>query len=82
MIIECPACTTRYDIKADLPPEGRTVRCAKCGTVWRAMPESGAEEAGVDESSWVSPSKESERATDEAPTGQTTHDHFAACGRR
>ena len=49
MIIECPACTTRYDIKADLPPAGRTVRCAKCGTVWRAMPESGAEEVGVDE---------------------------------
>jgi predicted Zn finger-like uncharacterized protein len=80
MIIECPACTTRYDIKADLPPEGRTVRCAKCGTVWRAMPESGAEEAGADESSWVSPSKESERGTDEAPTGQTTHDHFADAG--
>jgi len=39
MIIECPACTTRYDIKATLPPEGRTVRCAKCGTVWRATPE-------------------------------------------
>jgi predicted Zn finger-like uncharacterized protein len=39
MIIECPACTTRYDIKAQLPPEGRTVRCAKCGNVWRAMRE-------------------------------------------
>src|SRR5262245_34304535 len=39
MIIECPACTTRYDIKAQLPPEGRSVRCAKCGNVWRAMPE-------------------------------------------
>jgi predicted Zn finger-like uncharacterized protein len=38
MIIECPACATRYDIKAAFPPEGRTVRCAKCGTVWRAMP--------------------------------------------
>lgn len=49
MIIECPACTTRYDIKADLPPEGRTVRCAKCGTVWRAMPESGGEELEANE---------------------------------
>ncbi|MGP0039863.1 MAG: zinc-ribbon domain-containing protein [Rhodomicrobium sp.] len=38
MIIECPACSTRYDIKAQLPPEGRTVRCAKCSAVWRAMP--------------------------------------------
>jgi predicted Zn finger-like uncharacterized protein len=80
MIIECPACTTRYDIKADLPSEGRTVRCAKCGTVWRAMPESGGEEVAVDESSWVSSSKESERARDEALAAQTTHDHFAAAG--
>jgi predicted Zn finger-like uncharacterized protein len=36
MIIECPACNTRYDIKVDLPPDGRTVRCAKCEHVWRA----------------------------------------------
>ncbi|MBJ7535424.1 zinc-ribbon domain-containing protein [Rhodomicrobium vannielii ATCC 17100] len=43
MIIECPACTTRYDIKATLPPEGRSVRCAKCGTVWRALPDAVAE---------------------------------------
>lgn len=39
MIIECPACSTRYDIKVQLPPEGRTVRCAKCEAVWRATPE-------------------------------------------
>jgi predicted Zn finger-like uncharacterized protein len=36
MIIQCPACTTKYN--KDLPPEGQTVRCAKCGAVWRAMP--------------------------------------------
>jgi predicted Zn finger-like uncharacterized protein len=80
MIIECPVCATRYDFKADLPSEGRTVRCAKCGTVWRAMPESGGEEVGVDESSWVSPPKESERARGETLAGQITHDHFAAAG--
>ncbi|HZV21884.1 MAG TPA: zinc-ribbon domain-containing protein, partial [Hyphomicrobiales bacterium] len=39
MIIECPACHTRYDIKAVIPPEGRTVRCAKCTNVWRATPQ-------------------------------------------
>ncbi len=47
MIIECPACNTRYDIKSKLPSEGRTVRCAKCGTVWRAMPDSIDEHAGA-----------------------------------
>jgi predicted Zn finger-like uncharacterized protein len=46
MIIECPACATRYDIKASFPPEGRTVRCAKCGTVWRAMPQAIGEQSG------------------------------------
>jgi predicted Zn finger-like uncharacterized protein len=45
MIIVCPSCTTRYDIKAVLPPEGRSVRCAKCSTVWRALPEGSDESA-------------------------------------
>ncbi len=80
MIIECPACTTRYDIKADLPPEGRTVRCAKCGTVWRAMPESGGEELEANESSWVAPSGETGETKDEAPAGPTVHDGFAVAG--
>ena len=49
MIIECPACITKYDIKATLPPQGRTVRCAKCGTVWRAMPDAAGEIMAADE---------------------------------
>ena len=78
MIIECPACATRYEIKADLPPDGRTVRCAKCEKIWRAMPDSGGEEdAGA--SSWVAPSGESEETSD-APAEQTTHDHFGTAG--
>ncbi|MGA7326213.1 MAG: zinc-ribbon domain-containing protein, partial [Rhodomicrobium sp.] len=47
MIIECPACTTRYDIKAQIPPAGRTVRCAKCGNVWRALPDNQDDEADL-----------------------------------
>ena len=39
MTVECPACKTRYDIKEELPPEGRPVRCARCRTVWHALPE-------------------------------------------
>jgi predicted Zn finger-like uncharacterized protein len=38
MIIECPECSTRYNINAALPPEGRSVRCAKCGHLWRILP--------------------------------------------
>lgn len=34
--IICPACGTRYEIAAVLPPEGRKVRCSKCSHVWQA----------------------------------------------
>src|SRR4029079_15817133 len=36
--IVCPACDTRYETKAVFPPEGRKVRCSKCGHVWQAHP--------------------------------------------
>ena len=39
MILTCPECATRYLIDpAVLLPEGRRVRCAKCGTDWREHP--------------------------------------------
>ena len=35
MILTCPASATRYQAdEAKFPPQGRQVRCAKCGHVW------------------------------------------------
>jgi predicted Zn finger-like uncharacterized protein len=35
MILTCPSCTTRYQAdEAKFPPQGRQVRCAKCGQTW------------------------------------------------
>jgi predicted Zn finger-like uncharacterized protein len=35
MILTCPACATRYQAdEAKFPPQGRQVRCAKCGHAW------------------------------------------------
>jgi predicted Zn finger-like uncharacterized protein len=41
MILTCPTCSTRYQAdEKNFPPEGRSVRCAKCGNVWhQALPE-------------------------------------------
>lgn len=37
MILTCPACSTRYEVdSAKFPPQGRNVRCAKCGETWHA----------------------------------------------
>lgn len=53
MLIACPHCATSYDIKTSaLGDEGRSVRCARCQTVWFAAREpvlemAGAPEAGV-----------------------------------
>jgi predicted Zn finger-like uncharacterized protein len=36
-VIICPACNTRFETAAVIPPTGRKVRCSKCGNVWQAF---------------------------------------------
>ncbi len=39
MILSCPKCATRFQVKAAAFPEaGRKVKCAMCAHVWHAMP--------------------------------------------
>src|SRR5262245_19440096 len=38
-VIICPACKTRFETAAVIPPTGRKVRCSKCGNVWQAIAE-------------------------------------------
>jgi predicted Zn finger-like uncharacterized protein len=39
MLIVCPNCASTYDVSAaSLGPQGRSVRCVKCQTVWHAAP--------------------------------------------
>lgn len=80
MIIECPACATRYDIKADFPPEGRIVRCARCGSVWRAAPDPIGQEAEDREDFWADP-REENKTNGPAASARTSHDPFSAVGR-
>jgi predicted Zn finger-like uncharacterized protein len=51
MILTCPECATRYQTDAShFTPDGRKVRCAKCGHVWyQTAPEPELEIAHFDE---------------------------------
>ena len=72
MKIKCPDCSTSYEIKVEaLGPEGRSVKCAKCGNRWFVSPDDDEEgdvafSAKNDDDEIAPPSVEEDPAQDEA----------------
>jgi predicted Zn finger-like uncharacterized protein len=61
VIVSCPACATRFSLDASLlGPNGRNVRCAKCGHRWKQEPPAPIEPL---------PPVELEAPADEPPAG-------------
>lgn len=49
MILTCPECATRYQTDpSHFTPDGRKVRCAKCGHVWFQAAPAAEPEAGIE----------------------------------
>ena len=61
MILTCPECTTRYQTDASqFAPDGRKVRCAKCGHVWFQTAPAPEPEPGLEDASVAPPEPEAE----------------------
>lgn len=63
MILTCPECQTRYQADAaQFPPDGRKVRCAKCGHVWHeAAPTPELVAAGTPPAELATPANRDEK---------------------
>jgi predicted Zn finger-like uncharacterized protein len=49
MIVTCPNCSTRYQLDAQvLVPQGRALRCVKCGHTWTERTQTDAAPAAVE----------------------------------
>ncbi|MBD8891687.1 zinc-ribbon domain-containing protein [Roseibium litorale] len=68
MKIKCPDCSTSYDIKPEaLGPEGRSVKCARCGNRWFVSPKQEEDEdlqIDQDEAAWTQDEQEEAEASE------------------
>ncbi len=82
MKITCPDCSTSYEIKAEaLGPEGRSVKCAKCGNRWFASAtaeEEGTVDAGMGNAGSAAPADDEDTSKDEAEWAADSVDDTAA----
>jgi predicted Zn finger-like uncharacterized protein len=73
LIIECPACETRYKLNKPIPEGGRPVKCARCAHQWRLLPEHALEDADEEAA------EHQEQAT-AAPVQPTAEQHEVFAG--
>ena len=68
MKIKCPDCSTSYDIKPEaLGPEGRSVKCARCGNRWFVSPKQEEDEdlrIDEDEAAWTQDEQDEAEASE------------------
>ncbi len=71
MKITCPDCNTSYTVDAaTFPPDGRSVRCAKCRNVWHAVPYMPEPDLIPPEPAANAPAPPSRADRVEAPSGE------------
>jgi predicted Zn finger-like uncharacterized protein len=77
MFIQCPACSTRYEMPdGSLKAEGRKVRCASCKEVWNAKPDVVIEQPQLKAA--ISEPVEAANARINLKVERTTDDDWAA----